>query len=227
PLVGGAVRPQPHVEVLPQAAGEVRVTAHAGAADEGELQQLPGADLPLAVTDRDLDAALVATHEGAGTGAVRPDAGGADVLRELEMVIGDGGHRPSPSRERAEMRQPRNLSGAVLPSRDAALRFEPRTARLTVVCSAVELCWIALDDFSRIGRRGASRNRLSTGRYDEGYLPATCPVDAADAAGSVEARTTSTGSIVRVSAGLARRSSPSWITSSRRVAATLPYSVAE
>src|SRR5699024_8847926 len=118
-------------------------------------------------------------------GAVRPDAAGADVLRELETVIGDGGHRPSPSRERAEMRQPRNLSGAVLPSSAPALGFEPRTARLTVECSAVELCGIDLDDFSRIGRRGASRNRLSPGRYDEGYLPATCSGDAADAAGSV------------------------------------------
>src|SRR5699024_1281104 len=147
PLVGAAVRPQPHVEVLPQAAGEVRVTAHAGAAAARELQQLPGADLPLALTDRDLAAALVATHEGAGTGAVRPDAAGADVLRELETVIGDGGHRPSPSRERAEMRQPRNLSGAGLPSRAPALGFEPRTARVTVECSAVQLCGIDLDDF--------------------------------------------------------------------------------
>src|SRR5699024_3426765 len=226
-LVGGAVRPQPHVEVVPQAAGEVHVAAHTGAADEGELQQLAGVDLPFAVPDRDLDAALIAAHERAGTGAIRPDAAGADVLGELEAVIGDGGHRPSPSRERAEMRQPRNLSGAVLPCWAPALGFEPRTARLTVECSAVELCGIDLNDFSRIGRRGASRNRVSTGRYDEGYLPATCSDDTSDAAGSVEPRTTSPGSIARASAGIPRQSLPSWITSSRRVAVTLPYSVAE
>src|SRR5690606_18858673 len=50
-----------------------------------------------------------------------------------------------------------------------AVGFEPTTLRLTVECSAVELCGIDLDDCSRILAGSASQNPLPTGHYDEGY----------------------------------------------------------
>src|SRR5690606_8811069 len=62
-----------------------------------------------------------------------------------------------------------------------AVGFEPTTLRLTVECSAVELCGIDLDDCSRIGAGLASRNPLTTGHYDEGYAPTPDPVVDADA----------------------------------------------
>src|SRR5690606_35633050 len=75
--VRAAVRPQAHLEVLPEAARQVDVAAHSGTADQRELQQLAGVDLPLTVTDRDLDPAPIATHQGAVSGAVGPHTAGA------------------------------------------------------------------------------------------------------------------------------------------------------